>query len=194
MKNLFDILKEKGVELPEGFDKESFEKEFHSNYKTVAELEKKDSRITELEGQLTEVNKSLEGFKGVNIDDLNGKISTLTQSLADREAEYAAKVADMDFGYRLDGAIGKAKGKNAKAIKALLDVTALKESKNQDVDIQGAIDALKEENGYLFEDEQVPPPYAGGTGSGRSNGSKLSVSELDFLKGAGLTEEDLQGE
>ena len=52
-----------------------------------------------------------------------------------------------------------------KAVKALLDVDALKASKNQRDDIDAALEALKKDAGYLFdEDNNTPPPYAGGTG------------------------------
>lgn len=65
----------------------------------------------------------------------------------------------------LDGAITNAKGKNAKAVKALLDVDTLKASKNQAADIKAALEAVQKESGYLFDAAgQTPPPYAAGTG------------------------------
>ena len=48
---------------------------------------------------------------------------------------------------------------------ALLDLDALKGSKNQEADIKSALEGLKKDNGYLFEDAQTPPPYAAGTGT-----------------------------
>lgn len=54
-------------------------------------------------------------------------------------------------------AIRKASGRNEKAIMALLDVDALKASKNQAQDIEAAITALKKDNDYLFRSNvQVP--------------------------------------
>lgn len=64
----------------------------------------------------------------------------------------------------LDSAIAAAKGKNAKAIAALLDVDALRGSEDQPKAIKAALEDLKKENGYLFDGEGTPPPYAGGTG------------------------------
>ena len=43
------------------------------------------------------------------------------------------------------------------AVKALLDVDALKQSKNRDADIQSALESVKADNGYLFEDGKQPP-------------------------------------
>ncbi len=68
------------------------------------------------------------------------------------------------FGYHLEKAILSAKGRNAKAITALLDVDALKQSENQQTALEEALQALKQDCGYLFQSE-TPPPYARGTGA-----------------------------
>ena len=66
----------------------------------------------------------------------------------------------------LDNAIAAAKGKNAKAITALLDVEALRGSEDQQKAINAALEDLKKENGYLFEEAQKAPPYSAGAGTG----------------------------
>ena len=67
----------------------------------------------------------------------------------------------------LDSAISAAKGRNAKAITALLDVEALRGSENQEEAIKSALEVLKKDSGYLFDTEAAPPPYALGTGTGK---------------------------
>ena len=47
----------------------------------------------------------------------------------------------------------------------VVDMDALRGSKNQDQDIDAALDALQKDSGYLFEPVETPPPYAAGTGS-----------------------------
>ena len=77
------------------------------------------------------------------------------------------RVAAAEFGAALDTAILGAKGRSAKAIKAMLDVDTLAASKDREADIGKALAALKTESGYLFESEDTtppPPPYAAGTG------------------------------
>ena len=74
------------------------------------------------------------------------------------------QIAQMAFEKALGEGIVKAKGRNAKAICALLDVETLKESENQADAIEAALEALKQESRYLF-DGDVPPPYARGTGA-----------------------------
>ena len=79
-------------------------------------------------------------------------------------ADHKNQIAQLAFDKALGDGITKAKGRNARAITALLDVEALKESENQHEAIEAALEILKKENRYLFEGD-VPPPYAKGTGA-----------------------------
>ena len=79
-------------------------------------------------------------------------------------ASHQKELDGIKFQGVLDGAIATAKGKNAKAITALLDIEALRKSENQEADIKAALEALKKDSGYLFG-EEAPPPYAPGVGT-----------------------------
>ena len=79
-------------------------------------------------------------------------------------AEHKNQISQMAFEKMLGEGIAKARGRNTKAITALLDVEALKESENQSEAIEAALEALKKDSRYLF-DGDVPPPYARGTGA-----------------------------
>ena len=78
--------------------------------------------------------------------------------------DHKNQISQMAFEKALGEGIMKAKGRNAKAITALLDLEALKDSENQADAIETALEALKQDSRYLFEGE-VPPPYARGTGA-----------------------------
>jgi len=78
---------------------------------------------------------------------------------------------ELVFGHNLEKAILSAKGRNAKAITALLDVESLKSSENQQTALEEALQALKRDCSYLFQTE-TPPPYARGTGTVLSEESK----------------------
>lgn len=60
-------------------------------------------------------------------------------------------------------------GQNVKAVRALLDMDALRESKDQTADIKAALDALAESDGYLFD---AAPADEGGTGITASTGGE----------------------
>lgn len=141
-----------------------------------------------LKGQLDTVNEALKKFDGVDVAALQGQIETLKCDLEKEKAQYAQKLADMEFDGILNGAVTAAKGRNAKAIRALLDVDALKASKNQEADVTAALEALKKENAYLFETEQTPPPYAAGTGTAPAT-AKYSPEINSIRAAAGLKTE-----
>jgi len=138
--------------------------------------------------QLRVAKEGLKAFEGVDVKDLTEKIAKLQGDLSKKESEYTAKLAEMEFSGALKDAITSAKGRNVKAISALLDVDTLKGSKNQGKDILDALAALKKESPYLFEEEGTPPPFASGTGRANTgNPSKpeslLSALEERYQKG-----------
>ncbi len=156
MKNIQEILAQYGLTVPE--DKTAdFEKVFKENYKTVAEVGKIENARDNFKSQLGTATKALASFEGVDVSELKGQITKLQGDLAQKESAYNAKIADMEFNSLLDGKILAAKAKNVKAVKALLDVDALKQSQNRDADIQSALESVKTDNGYLFEDGKPVP-------------------------------------
>lgn len=81
-------------------------------------------------------------------------------------ADHQKELEGIKFQGVLDSAIATFKGKNAKAITALLDVEALRGSEDQQKAINAALENLKKESGYLFEEAQKAPPYSAGAGTG----------------------------
>ena len=71
--------------------------------------------------QLDTAKEQLKEFEGVDVNELQSKIKTLTSDLETKDTEYQQKIADMEFNSVLDGAISKSGAKNTKAVKALLD-------------------------------------------------------------------------
>lgn len=134
--------------------------------------------------QLQTAKDGLKAFEGVDVAQLQSQIATLNTQLSDKDKEWQGKLDSMAFDGKIKDAITAAKGKSAKAIAALLDMDALKASKNQDADIKTALDNLKKESGYLFEDEQTPPPFS--TGSGTGGGGKPLTGMERLMAAAGV--------
>lgn len=170
MKNIMDILAEAGVTLTEE-RQTTVNKGVSENYKTIADWQKQVDKLAAAENKVKTTEEALKKFDGVDVSALTGEIEKLKGDLAKADADYQAKVADMEFSAALDGAIREAKGRNGKAIRALLDVDTLKASKNQAEDMKSALEAVKKENSYLFEGAETPPPYAGGAGSSGASGA-----------------------
>lgn len=156
MKNIQEILSDYGLAVPEEKSAD-FDKVFKENYKTVAEVGKIETARDNYKSQLETAQTTLKSFDGVDIADLKGQIQKLTGDLAAQESAYNQKIADMEFHSLLDGQISAAKAKNVKAVKALLDVDTLRKSQNRDADIQSALESIKTDNGYLFDDGKQPP-------------------------------------
>ena len=153
------------------------------NSRDIGEAKKQFADYDTIKNQLTEARETIKGFEGQDIEGVRKAAKDWEDKYNQAIADHKKAMDDRDFSDRLNEAIGKAKGRNAKAIQALLDVEQLKGSKDQATDINTALEALKKESGYLFETEQTPPPYAGGTGSNGAGGMYDSNSALRAAMG-----------
>ena len=165
MKNIYEILKEFGLEVPDD-KKAEFDKAWKENYRTKSEYDNAVTKRDEYKTSLDTVNDRLKEFEGVDVADLQGKITKLQNDLKAKDDEYAAKEAARLFNESLDKAITAAGGRNPKAIRGMLDIETLQKSKDQTEDIKKALETVKESDAYLFgKDEPINNPV-GPTGGG----------------------------
>ena len=131
-----------------------------ANADLAAEKEKTSTQETTIAG----LKKDLGEFKDADVSGMKQKIEDLEKDIQTKDAAHKQEIADRDFNDLLKECITAAKGVNAKAITALLDVDTLKESKNQKEDIAAAIKALTEadDSKMLFGE---PDPKPAGTGN-----------------------------
>lgn len=129
------------------------------------------SQVQGLTTQLQTAQDSLKTFEGVDVNDLKGQITKLQNDLT-------AQASEFNFNNALDGAIRDLKGKNVKAIRGMLEIDTLKQSKNQNEDIKNALVKLKAENAWAFETEENPQRNStkmtantGSNGTGNNTGS-----------------------
>ena len=166
-----------------GLEKEAVDKIMSWN---GADIEAEKAKVKTVEGerdnyksQLDTATAELDKFKDMKPEEMQATITKLQQDLKDKDTEYAAKEADRIFRDTLKEAIKTAGGRNEKAIMALLDIDALKESKDQSADIKKALDAAKESDSYLFgSDEPFMNPVGptnSKSGGGEGMGSLASI-------------------
>ena len=84
MQNYEQILAELGIEIPED-KKADLKKKFDENYRTKADYDKAIAKRDEYKTSLDDVQKQLEEFNDVDVNDLKTQISTLTKQLADEK-------------------------------------------------------------------------------------------------------------
>ena len=193
MKNIFEIMKEYGLEVPEGKQKD-FDKAVLENYKTVTDydnqtkkLETAEATIEANDNAMNELKKQLEGFKDVDVTALNQRITDLETEKENIKKEYDDKIADRDFNDILKESIASVKGKNAKAITALLDLETLKASKNQKEDIATALKNLAEaEDSAMLFGEPEPKPVGTGNIIGQVSKPSGNVEDAAMRAAMGL--------
>lgn len=194
MKNIFEIMKEYGLEVPED-KKKDFEKAVLENYKTQTDydnqtrkLDAANETIKANDTAMKDLQTQLDGFKDVDVTGLNKRISDLEEEKKNIQKDYDSKIADRDFSDLVKESIAAAKGKNPKAIMALLDVNALKASKNQKEDIAAALKTLTEaEDSKMLFGEPEPNPVGTGNLIGRvRTGSSANADEAAMRAAMGL--------
>lgn len=196
MKNIFEIMKEYGIDMPED-KKKDFEKSVLENYKTVADynkqvesLNKANDTIESNDTAMKELQDKLDAFKDVDVTELKNTIAGLEKDKTRIEDEYKDKMAKRDFDDLIKDAITSAHGKNAKAITALLDVDTLMQSKNQKEDVAAAIKKLTEaEDSKMLFGEPEPQARGGGNpigdigdGSHPNTTDSISSALKEFYK------------
>jgi hypothetical protein len=106
--------------------------------------------------QLDSAKEALKGFEGVDVADLQSKISQLTADLAAKDTEYQQKIAERDFNDLIGKYAAEYNAYDVKAVMPFLDSATLKASKNQDADIKAAFEGLKKDQSFLFNDPTIP--------------------------------------
>lgn len=190
MENIFKIMKDFGIEMPED-KKKDFEKSVLENYKTVNDynrqvesLNQANETIKANDDAMKDLQTKLDAFKDVDVTELNKTIENLKVENARIEKDYKDKEAQRDFDDLIKDAITGAHGKNAKAITALLDVDTLMQSKNQKEDIAAAIKKLTEaEDSKMLFGEPEPQAKGGGNPIG-DIGDGSHPNTTDSISGA----------
>lgn len=101
MKNIENICKDLGIEIPE--DKA---KEFHDavveNYKTVSEYDKVASKVDKLESDLKTANETLEKFKDIDPEQMAAEIDKYKKAAEDSEKNFKAELEKRDYSDAID--------------------------------------------------------------------------------------------
>lgn len=186
MKNMIEICKDFGVEIPADKHAE-FNKAVAENYKTVAEHEKKVNRLTDdlaaEKKRADDAVETLKGFEGKDFDAITRERDEWKTKHDNAVAAHQKETEEREFNEGLTAAITEAKGKNSKAIMALLDLDKLRGSKNQEKDIKAALDSLRTDSGYLFEDNGGDPKFTDPKGNGGAGGGgNATVKEIMAIK------------
>lgn len=156
MKNIEKLLSDYGVEIPEE-KMADFKKEFNSNYKTVAEFEKKESLIETLKEKAESANETIEKFKDIDVDAIKGEVEEWKKKYENAESDYNKKVYERDFNDALEKELSGIKFTSNSAKEAVKKQIVDSGLQLKDGKLYGFNDFLadiKEKDGGAFVDEE----------------------------------------
>lgn len=145
---------------------------------------------TELDGvkkQLGEASKTIEGFKKLDVEGVQKAADDWKAKAEQAQQDAEKQIATLKFDHALDSALTGAKAKNAKAVRALLNVETLKfnDADGSIVGLKEQLETLQKENDYLFESDKETPRVVTGGQSTKLNEDAFTAA---MRKGAGLPE------
>lgn len=193
MKNVSEILKSYGIEIPE--DKvEDFNKEFHQNYKTIAEHEKKITRLEaerdDFKDKYETASETLKGFEGVDAEGMQQKIEDYEKKVKEMEDAHKQELYERDFADALSTAMEEYKFTSEyakKSVMAEIKEAGLKLIDGKIIGLNDMVEAIKGKDASAFVDEEtenLENNKAKFTNplNGKKQGGKMSMTELMKLK------------
>lgn len=181
-----------------GLNDEQIEKvveDYGKNYVPKSQFNQKNEELKQAKESLTTMQSDIEALKKDNADnaELSKQIDELNAAQLKREAEYTAQIQKMELDGIVERTLLSSKVKNAKAVRALLD---LEDAKVKDGTIKGLDDQLtklKESDPYLFESESKPTGVTPGEphgGQGSTGITQEQFNKMGYLQRAKLKEDD----
>ncbi len=155
-----DFLKNLGIE-----DKDIIDKILDENSADIGrakgELDTYKTKVSDLENDIKTKEKEIDTLKTQvgDTQSLNDKISQLETDKTNLTNELNTKVSEIQKEHAIESKIRDAKGKNVKAIRALLDMEKITYENNElgGIDEQLTSLASAEDSSMLFGDTQVAP-------------------------------------
>lgn len=142
------------------------------------------TKAEQLEQQLQEASKTIDGFKELDIDGVKKAAEDWRQKAEQATTEAEQQVQRLKLQYAVDSALQGAKAKNLKAVKALLNAEEMQLAKDGSViGLDKQLETIKAENDYLFESTG---PTKRILGDNQSDSIMTDAFTAGLLDGAGL--------
>ena len=167
MKNISEILKEIGLEIPEE-KQNDFNTAFSENYKTVNEFNKRVGKVEEerdgWKAKAETAETTLKGFEGVDLEKIKSDLADWKTKAETAEKDYQKKIAERDFNDALTAGVGKYKFTSEaakRAVMAEIKKKGLTMSDGKILGLDDAIGQIKEADKGAFVDEEEEELEAG---------------------------------
>lgn len=194
MKNVKDIIGELGIELDEA-KLGDLEKAVLENYRTVAEVENKQSRISELEQQLATANETLEAAKNADVSNadevqaMRDKIAAYEKADEERKAQTEEEKARQEFEEKFSKAVGDKQFVNDIVRGAVADKAYAIAKANPDMDVAAILGGIVgDAEGVWQNPQQTVKKMPAASGSGGSAAGTQTIQNIEDLKGMSVEE------
>lgn len=194
MKNIKDIIGELGIELDEA-KLGDLEKAVLENYRTVAEVENKQSRISELEQQLATANEALEAAKNADVSNADGvqamrdKIAAYEKADEERKAQTEEEKARQEFDEKFVKTVGDKQFVNDIVRGAVADKAYAIAKANPDMDVAAILGGIVgDAEGVWQNPQQTVKKMPAASGNGGSAAGTQTIQNIEDLKGMSVEE------
>lgn len=194
MKNIKDIIGELGIELDEA-KLGDLEKSVLENYRTVAEVENKQSRISELEQQLATANEALEAAKNADVSNadevqaMRDKIAAYEKADEERKAQTEEEKARQEFEEKFGKAVGDKQFVNDIVRGAVADKAYAIAKANPDMDVAAILGGIVgDAEGVWQNPQQTVKKMPAASGNGGSAAGTQTIQNIEDLKGMSVEE------
>lgn len=194
MKNIKDIIGELGIELDEA-KLGDLEKAVLENYRTVAEVENKQSRISELEQQLATANEALEAAKNADVGNadevqaMRDKIAAYEKADEERKAQTEEEKARQEFDEKLVKTVGDKQFVNDIVRGAVADKAYAIAKANPDMDVAAILGGIVgDAEGVWQNPQQTVKKMPAASGNGGSAAGTQTIQNIEDLKGMSVEE------
>lgn len=150
--------------------------------KVIQERDSYKLKAESLETQVNDANTEIQKFKDMDIDGIKKAADDWKETAEKAKADADKQISQMKFDYALSAALTVAKAKNAKAVKALLDMNGLKFNDGKIVGLDEQLAQIKADNDYLFESDEPAPEFVKGTNGGSGSVGGKKPSEMTYTE------------
>lgn len=180
-----------------GLEKEAIDKIMAEHGKSIEkykdDLAVKEAENNTLREQLSLANDEIEGFKKLNIEEIQKAADDYKKKFEEAEKKAKADMEKIQFDHALEKALTDAKAKNAKAVAALLDFETIKLKDGKLVGLKEQLEAIQKDNDYLFDLEDTEgnsgdtkPNFLGGISGSSSKDDGKKVNLMDIMNKANI--------
>lgn len=164
-------------------DKNIIDSIMSENGKDIESAKSAYADYDSIKEQLKTANSQIEEFGKLDVEGIRKTADEYKAKYEQSVKDAEAKIGQIRFDNALENALTSSKAKNAKAVKALLDMNGLKYNEGKIIGLDEQLKTIREENAYMFDSsepspESPKPKFSGGAGNPGSHNSLASARAI----------------